>query len=94
MSGDPVEVILRGCVYEGAVYFRAEDVITSLRLTAEGYRNQASDENDEMVVGVLGEVALLFESEADEFDVISMELLTDDIEEQACQTDEADTVDQ
>lgn len=91
MPDEPQGVTILGGIYEGTVYLRASDVVLSLRMSADDYRREAADTENEMAAGLLNEVARVLQGEADEFDVISMELLTEDIEEQAWQTVEAAT---
>lgn len=78
-------VQIRGGVIDGVVYLDASDVITSLRLTAEGYRAEAEAEDDEEVVDTLEEIAHHFEAEADEYDLIAMQMLTEAVEEIAAE---------
>lgn len=83
-------VTIRGGVMDGVVYLRAEDVVHSLRLTADGYRKEAED--DDKFADTFEEVARLFEGEADEYDLIAMQLLAEDVdEEDGCPTDTAGT---
>lgn len=86
---EPPSITIRGGILEGVVYLRADDVITSLRLTAQGYRQIASEEDDD-ISDVFIEVARLFEGEADEFDLISMQIVTDDVDDVAEPDEESD----
>lgn len=86
---EPLSITIRGGILEGVVYLRADDVITSLRLTAQGYRQIASEEDDD-ISDVFTEVARLFEGEADEFDLISMQIVTDDVDDVAELDEESD----
>lgn len=86
---EPLSITIRGGILEGVVYLRADDVITSLRLTAQGYRQIAAEEDDD-ISDVFIEVARLFEGEADEFDLISMQIVTDDVDDVAELDEESD----
>jgi hypothetical protein len=81
MSKEIPTVVIHGGVIEGVVYLDATDVIASLRLTAHGYRVEAAEEDDEDIASALEEVGSYFEAEADEFDLISMAMLTEAVEE-------------
>ena len=73
-SGTYIEV--RGGTQDGIVYLRASDVIESLRLTAKGFRDVA--EEDKELSSIWSEMARVFEGEADQFDLLAIELATDE----------------
>lgn len=94
--GEPRTVQIRGGVIDGIVYLDAADVIKSLRLTAEGYRAEAvlelEEDEDTELADCLNEIAQHFECEADEYELICLEMVTEAVEEAAEEEADSDPV--